>query len=184
MKYSPPIQKGKAIFFATLFFSIALISYVFSLTGLTKPLIPQLVALVSATAAVFVTVRYLYTSVTYILKTNGDYVNLDSAPREAVDFIVMKSQGKREAAMECKLSLKYLTKIVTFSDSQISSLRKEYKNPKFYHYTVSVTPAERQILVFEDDYDVNCIVLELDGGMKRYLESKLTDTGFDPADAV
>ena len=184
MKYSPPIQRGRATFFATLFFALALISYIFSLTGLTPPLIFQLVTLITASAAVFITVRYLFTTVTYILKVNGDYSTLDTAPRDAIDFVVMKAQGRRDAAMECKLSLKYLTKIESFSEFQVSSLRQKYKDPKFYHYTVSVTPAERQILVFEDDYDVNCIVVELDGGMKRYLESKLTDTGFDPADAV
>jgi len=184
MKYSPPIQRGRATFFATLFFALALISYIFSLTGLTPPLIFQLITLITASAAVFITVRYLFTTVTYILKVNGDYSTLDTAPREAIDFVVMKAQGRRDAAMECMISLKYLKRIEVYTDALAASLRREYKTPKFYHYTVSVTPAERQILVFEDDYDVNCIVVELDGGMKRYLESKLTDTGFDPADAV
>ncbi len=184
MKYSPPIQRGRATFFATLFFALALVSYIFSLTGLTPPLIFQLVTLFAGCTAVYITVRYLFTTVTYILKVNGDYATLDTAPRDAVDFVVMKAQGRRDAAMECMLSLKYLKRIETYSDELATALRREYKSPKFYHYTVSVKPHDRQVLVFEDDYDVNCIVTELDSGMKRYLESKLTDTGFDPADAV
>ena len=184
MKYSPPIQRGRATFFATLFFALAILSYIFSLTGLTPPLVFQIVTLVTASAAVYVTVRYLFTSVTYILRVNGEHTSLDTAPRDAVDFVVMKAQGRREAACECMISLKYLTRVETYTDALASSLRREYKSPKFYHYTVSVKPDERQLLVFEDEYDVNCIVVEMDGGMKRYLESKLRDTGFDPGASV
>ena len=180
MRYTPPIQRKRATFFATLFFAIALLSYILSLTGITKPLIFQLITLITACTSVYIAVRYLFTSVTYILRVNGDYSSLDTAPREAVDFTVMKTQGKREAAMECLLSLKYLTRLEIYSEGLVSSLKREYKSPKFYYYTVSVKPAERQILVFEDGTETNCIVVEMDSGMKHYIEQKVKDSGFVP----
>ena len=168
MRYTPPIQRKRATFFATLFFAIALLSYILSLTGITKPLIFQLITLITACTSVYIAVRYLFTSVTYILRVNGDYSSLDTAPREAVDFTVMKTQGKREAAMECLLSLKYLTRLEIYSEGLVSSLKREYKSPKFYYYTVSVKPAERQILVFEDGTETNCIVAQrLCAGYRR-----------------
>ena len=182
MKYSPVPQKGKTTALAGILFAIALVSYVFSIMKITSPALLQLITLLAITAAVYVLVRFRYTTVTYMITPRGreEYEGIQLL--SDIDFIVTKSQGRREGIMECRLSLDLLAAVVPLPHGQITGdmrrdLSEKFGKIKIYNYTVSMRPADSIALVFDDEGDVSVIAVEPDEVMRQYLEDAAARNG-------
>ena len=68
MKYSPKPWGREAGVLTVALFAVSLVSYVFSNLGFTAPLPLQLVSLVTICAAVYILVRFKFTSTTYVIR--------------------------------------------------------------------------------------------------------------------
>lgn len=170
MKYSPKHQKKQVSVAVWTCIFCAVVSYAFSLSGVTSPLPLQLIMIIALCCAAYLLIRYLYTSVTYEIRPKSPSADGISGllPRE-VDYAVHRAQGKREN-LEFLMSLDCLREVESVGDGTVDALRKKYgRDMKLYYYTVDLIPTERTALVFEDESDVYCIITAREKNMEAYL---------------
>ena len=181
MRYTPAPRKGKAMVVAGILFAIGAVSYIFSLAGIASALALQLITMASIVCATYVLVRFAYTSITYVISPR-DGLNSQAGIETGgflpcdVDFIVQKSQGRREGVTECRISLDQLTETVALPRGRISGnlkkdIRDRYGAAKYYIYTVSFRPDEALGLIFDDDGEISVIVIEPDEATRFFLEN-------------
>ncbi|MBR4933672.1 MAG: hypothetical protein IKZ03_04370 [Clostridia bacterium] len=175
MNYTPPHQKKQVRAVVGVLFALAAVMYVFSVTQITSPLILQLVSVVLLSAGTYILVRFRYTTITYSVRpvsthssdAYGDDVNI--LPTSMVDFAVTRAQGQRSGNLEVLISLDKLVYVADVKEGTLDSVRKSFADVKTYVYTVSMTGGEKFALVFDDDGDKSCVVIEPDKVMKDYL---------------
>ncbi len=171
MKYSPKPWGREAGVLTVALFAVSLVSYVFSNLGFAAPLPLQLVSLVTLCAAVYILVRFKFTSTTYMVRQrDGVRDDVYSSPENNLDFCVSRGQGRRVETLECVLDLGCLVDALDFNGDVARSLREKYKNIKIYNYTASLMPRRRLGLVFDDEGDVNCVIIEPDESFDRFLK--------------
>lgn len=170
MTYSPLPQKKQAGALSAALFAVAIGAYGLSLLADSYVLIFRLVTLVFSVAAIYVMVRYLYTGFTYSLSPKDGVGGIERLSPSEIDFSVTASRGSTRRNLECLLGLDRLVSVLDCEDGFTEKLRGEYKNIKFYYYTMALKSArgERIALVF-DDGDVSAIVIEPDGRMRDIL---------------
>ena len=96
----------------------------------------------------------------------GDDVRI--LPADMVDLAVHRAQGKREN-LEFLMSLDKLIEILRAEKDTVEKLRARYAGIKFYCYTVDMVKRRRTALVFDDEGDKYCIILESEDAMEAYL---------------
>lgn len=170
MKYSPTHQKKQVSVAVWTCIFCAVVSYGFSLSGITSPLPLQLIAVISLCGAAYLLVRYLYTSVTYELRPRSlSEDSIAGLSPSAVDFAVHRAQGKREN-LEFLMALSSLRRVETLSDGTLESLRRDCpRGMKLYYYTVDLVPRERLALLFEDSGEYYCLVIARFEKLEAYL---------------
>ena len=161
MKFIPVPQKRRALTLSLVLALIGITAFMLSSIKILPPILLQLVALGCICAGTYISIRYCFTEITYILRTRGgEGAALSAMTLEDIDFCVTKAQGKREAVTECLLSLDKLSRIDEFTDGYVSAVRREHPDVKLFYYTVSMVKAKKYALIFEDGDDVYCIVVE------------------------
>ena len=156
--------------------AVALVTYFFSISGLCAPLPLQIICMGCLCASIYILVRFYFTGITYILKSNDSKGDIRSLPSDAVDFCVIRSQGKREGITECLLSMDRLVSVCDFTDESIKTLSEKHGKLSVYYYTVSMFKGKRQALIFDDDEAMLCIIIEADDSFISVL------SGFIPTD--
>ena len=175
MNYTPPHQKKQVRTVTAVLFVLAAVMYGFSLSGITSPLVLQLVTVASLCAGTYILVRYRYTTVTYSIRPRNSHSSeeygddIGILPPSMVDFAVTRAQGQRSGNLEVLISLDKLVAVEDVKDGVLDSIRSRFKGVKVYVYTVSLTGGDRSAIVFDDDGDVSCVVTELNSEMKAYL---------------
>lgn len=187
MRYTPENQTQPVKIIAGILMASALISYLFTISGIITTVLPlQTAAMLALVAAIYILVRYLYTSMTYIIQLKSDGITdeemeaaeicgeISEIPVKMLDFAVMKAQGRRGKAYECILGLELLeeTREVKAKGSSFKAeLRKEYGGISFYDYTVSMFPSDMLALIFKDGDNTICLITEPDVNMTSILKS-------------
>ena len=171
MNYSPLPQKKQAGALSAALFAVAIGAYGTSLLVEHYTLIFRLVTLTFSVAAIYVMVRYLYTGFVYTLSPRDGAGSIEYLSPSEIDFSVTVARGSTRRNLECLLSLDCLAEVRECGDGYAEELRRDYKNVKFYYYTMALKPAkgERIALVFDDGGEVSVIVIEPDGKMEDNL---------------
>ncbi len=143
---------------------VGLVCYLASGLGVTAPLPLQIICLVCVCAAAYILVRFKLTSTTYMLRRREG-----SADEDDLDFCVSRGQGQRAETLECVLSLKCLKDAVVLEKGGLDRIREANKGIKVYSYTASLKPKERLALVFDDDGELSCIIIEPDARLRDVL---------------
>lgn len=174
MKYSPPHQKKQVSVVSWICFGVAAVMYIFSLTGYAWVLLLQLIMVVCLCIGAYILIRYRFTSVAYELRAKtghssaayGDDIML--LPPSMVDLAVHRAQGKREN-MEFLMSLDKLFEVIKAERDTAEKLRGRFRDIRFYYYTVDLVKRDRTALLFDDEGDMYCIVIEREDAMEAYL---------------
>lgn len=175
LKYTPIHQKKEVSVAAWTCFGAAFALYIFSLTGLPFSSILQFIMTAFLCAGAYILIRYRFTTVTYEVRKRsghssasyGDDIN--GLPASMVDLAVHRAQGKREN-LEFIMSLDRLTDVIKVEKDTAEKLRTKYSGIKCYYYTVDMIKRERIALVFDDDGDKYCLIIERDENFTAYLE--------------
>ncbi len=175
MVYTPPSQKKQIRPIITVLFVLSAALYIFSLMYPQNAGIVQTVAFAAAVGAIFIMIRYLYTSFTYEIKTNPTHSSelygddIRSIPLSMVDLSVSRKQGQRAGATEVLISMDKLKEAEIKTDTTLSRFREKYSGLKLYTYLISLFESERIAMVFEDDGDNICIVIEPSEDFKKFI---------------
>ena len=180
MKYSPKPQTRQTGIVTAVLIALAVITYIFSVSGITPAIPLQMITFVCIIAAVYILIRYRFTYITYFIRPRSENEadlygdDILSMPSNTLDFAVKRAQGKREGALECLLSLDKLTELCDYKDSESTKvLREKYSGIKMYNYTVSMIKPSCTALIFDDGADIYGIICELDETMKSFFISRL-----------
>lgn len=183
MKYSPKPQARQTGIVTAVLIVLAIITYIFSVSGITPAIPLQMITFVCLIAAAYILIRYRFTYITYIIRPRSENEadlygdDILSMPSNTLDFAVKRAQGKREGALECLLSIDKLCEICDYKGSaSTKALREKYNGIKMYNYTVSMIKPSCTALVFDDGTDIYGIVCELDEKMKSFFVSRLKAT--------
>lgn len=150
----------------------------------------QFLTVFAVVAAVFMMVRYQMTGFVYLIRPRSDvsdndlelaYAGVESAagdlhlPADMLDFVVIKSQGNRDGAAECVLSLADLVAVIPLKKDGASkkSIREKYIADGYvsYDYTVTLGLDNALALVFVDGNRYAGIFIEPDEAMRAYFLS-------------
>lgn len=175
MNYTPPHQKKQVRTVVGVLFALAAVTYVFSLMQITSPMILQLVSVILLCAGTYILVRYRYTTVSYSIRPRsthsadeyGDDINV--LPPFMVDFAVTRAQGQRSGNLEVLISLDKLVYATDVKEGILDNIRNRFSGVKTYVYTMSLADGKKFALVFDDDGDKSCVVIEPSGEMREYL---------------
>lgn len=193
MRYTPTQRHGSLLNTVCVFMIIlGAASYamplIFSAVGKTAAPFPfTAAAVIFFIAFIFLLIRYRMTSFEYVIKKRDNTVWTEPEPEYArgaaygigeevreLDFVVYKSLGARQGAMECVLSLGDLVEVVPLSrdGTKKSAVMKKYseKRQKFvyYDYTLTFLPDKTLELVFEDGVGYVGIIIEDDGEVAEF----------------
>ncbi len=185
MRYTP-VQKNRwAIFISAVMFSIGGIAHllpsVLEAYGISvfEP-IYNLVAAFFVISGLYVILRHLMVSFTYIIGARGgsdcesSFAFADVAFAEYLDFAVVKMKQGRVGVTQCVFSLGELVAAIPLDDRGTKKrVRERYSDGgfKFYDYTVTLGRADRIILVFTDGEGHTGVMIEPDRSMEEYLKS-------------
>lgn len=196
MTYSPNQKNTRVRWIVTALLVCAAVSYAVpiarSAMGMSRGgAILQFAAVFFIIAAVFVTIRYIMTHFTYIIRPRSDIpengavaefadnIDVTALDPALLDFVVIKAQGNRPGAMECVLPLDDLIETAVLDEkntkqSICDAWRKKAGSAEFVFYDYTITLggealSDKLAMLFIDGSKYVCIFIEPDEIMKSYL---------------
>jgi len=141
--------------------------------------VTQLLSVVSATAGVFILIRYKLNSFLYILKSEGSEESL------RCDFCVNQIRGKKELTL-CRLDVKDLQKLIPLPDTgwrRDAALAEYGKALRVYNYCGNLF-CKKYGAVFKDGSmsgeNYICILFEPDKGFLAAFENAVSHLSDNP----
>lgn len=195
MTYSPNQKNTRVRWIVAALLAAAAVSYAVPIARSAMGMgdggaILQFAAVLFIIAAVFVTIRYVMTHFTYIIRPRSDIpengaiaefadgIDVTALDPALLDFVVIKAQGSRPGAMECVLPLDELIGTVMLDDkntkqSVCDAWRKKAGTAEFVFYDYTITPGDASLsdklaLLFLDGKKYVCLFIEPDDRMKSY----------------
>lgn len=151
MTYTPLKKDKSSIVISLILFLCAAVSVIFDALGVGYSLILQLITVVTAVSAIFITARYTLTGFTYKLTSDDD---LDRLP----GFIVVKTQGNQKKTV---VNLSIENAIAIVPKSPIKNIVKRYgKLIRRLNYCVNMFPDASYFYIFEYNGGINIIEFE------------------------
>lgn len=151
MTYTPLKKNKPSIVISLILFICAGVCLIFDGLGIGYSLILQLITVITAVAAIFITARYTLSNFTYKLTRFDD---IERSP----SFAVIKSQGTKNKQV-CNLSL--LTAIAVVPKAPLKEIEYKYgKITRRFNYCVNMFPEKSYYYIFEFNGSISTIEFE------------------------